>query len=84
MSSTSLTVPCSSWALYLVSILPIIAAFLFLQVVSFCFLGLYLSATGPRPWSIDALRRQEGRAHHAVGQRHPIRHQALRLYPLHL
>jgi putative oxidoreductase len=31
--------------------------------VSFCFLWLYLSAAGPGPWSIDALRR--GRA--AVG-----------------
>ena len=27
--------------------------------ISFCFLWLYLSAAGPGPWSIDALRRRK-------------------------
>ena len=30
--------------------------------VSFCFLWLYLSAAGPGPWSIDALRRRKAGA----------------------
>ena len=29
--------------------------------ISFCFLWLYLSAAGPGPWSIDALRRRKAR-----------------------
>ena len=138
MSNTSFTARWSSWAPYLLSILRIIAAFLFLQIgtaklfafpaavmpgggtasltslpgvagalevvggalllvglftrpvafllsgemavayfighapqgfwpvlngggpaISFCFLWLYLSAAGPGPWSIDALRRRK-------------------------
>lgn len=30
--------------------------------ISFCFLWLYLSAAGPGPWSIDALRRRKAGA----------------------
>lgn len=33
-----------------------------LPAVFFCFVWLYLSAAGPGPWSIDALRRHPGNA----------------------
>ena len=83
MSDPGLVSRWRSWAPYLLSILRVSAAFLFMQpfwpvlnqgmpAILFCFLWLYLSAAGPGPWSIDAMRHPESARSNVInrGGRH--------------